>query len=170
MIHMKWNELEEIFNTDDGSLPDIELNNLSSQEVIAGYEIVRNCAEKISSKNPSYWSISAGKEIEIQFDQNPVQHVIDQEAEPIHLCFAGIRSPSGKAVPELGIFVFTDSLVLDYRMGQEWNAEAIEGLFEIIKGIASISHNMELVHKSNTNDFDGNILTRAWREYSKRTS
>ena len=37
-----WDSLLETFGTDDGSLPDIELNNLSGDKVIQGYEFILN--------------------------------------------------------------------------------------------------------------------------------
>ncbi len=162
---MKWKDVEEILNTNDGSLPDIELNNLEPDEVIKGYEVIRNCAERISSEAPYYWLKNEEKEIIIKFNSNPSELVISDEAEPFHVCFDGIKSPKGKKVPELGVFVFTDSLSVDYRMGKEWNAEAIEGLFEIIEVIHTTSNQMILVHKSNINDIDGSILRNKWSEY-----
>ena len=123
-----WNKLWLILRENDGSLPDIELDNLSGDEVISGYEIIRNSSKNISSKEPYYWSKSKEVEVPFTFNDNPSKEVVSGEAECFHICFDGIQSPTGKPIPELGLFVFTDCLSFDYRMGPEWKIQAIEGL------------------------------------------
>jgi hypothetical protein len=159
-----WNRLWKIFRENDGSLPDIELDNLSGDEVISGYEIIRNSAARISSKEPGFWSTTKDTEVPFIFENNPAIDVISGEAECFHLCFDGITSPTGKAIPELGLFVFTDCLSFDYRMGPDWNIEAIEGLFELLLLLSKELKEMKLSHKNNINDED-NIFANAWLAY-----
>ncbi|WP_444946300.1 hypothetical protein ACJJIP_04640 [Microbulbifer sp. VTAC004] len=160
-----WSELIEIFGENDGSLPDIEIANLTAEEVILGYEILRNHAGCISSENTYYWSVSKQCEVPISLEDNPSELVVSSEAEPFHLCFGNVKSPSGKELPELGLFVFSNSLALDYRMGPEWNQDAIEGLFELISAITKKSQNFEIEHKTNINDHDGSIFKSHWAAY-----
>lgn len=161
-----WNKLIELFGTNDGSLPDIELNNLSGEEVILGYEIIRNSAKFICSTDPYYWSISQDKAIAIHFEDNPASKVVSGKAQSFHLCFDGIESPSGKTIPVLGLFVYPDGLSFDYRMGSEWNLEAIEGLFELIYCLSQNFKDMKLAHQGNIYDYpNGRILCSAWSAY-----
>ncbi|MFD2178572.1 hypothetical protein [Veronia pacifica] len=160
-----WDSLLEIFGTDDGSLPDIELGHLSADEVIRGYEFIRNHAARISSKEPSYWSTSKDCDVPFGFEDNPAIQVISGEAESFHLCFDGLNSPSGKHIPELGLFVFTDCLSLDYRMGPQWNKEAVQGLFELISCMSKDYEDMKIAHKTNINDDDGSIFKTHWAAY-----
>lgn len=160
-----WDNLLAIFGTDDGSLPDIELDNLSGDEVIGGYEFIRNHAARISSKESSYWSTSKDCDVSVSFEDNPAILVVSGEAESFHLCFDGIKSPSGKLVPELGLYVFADCLSFDYRMGSQWNKQAIEGLFELLLCMSKNFSNMKLNHKTNINDDDGSIFKSHWAAY-----
>lgn len=160
-----WDGLQEIFRKDDGSLPDIELSNLSAEEVIYGYAFIRNHAERISSKEPSFWSSLKNCDISFSYEDNPATHVVFGEAEPFHLCFGGIKSPSGQSIPELGLFVFVDSLSLDYRMGPQWSLQAIQGLFELISCMSQGYVNMKVNHKNNINDYDGVIFQSYWNAY-----
>jgi hypothetical protein len=160
-----WDELLEIFGTDDGSLPDIELNNLLGNEVILGYEFVRNHSRRISSKKPIYWSTSKDCDVPFSHEENPAILVVSGEAESFHLCFGEIESPSGKRIPELGLYVSTDSLSFDYRMGAQWNEEAIQGLFELISCMSRNYESMEISHEKNINDNDGAIFKSHWASY-----
>lgn len=40
-------------------------------------------------------------------------------ADPFHVVLGGIRG-TNQVIPDLGVFVLTDGLVLSYRMGPEW--------------------------------------------------
>ena len=65
--------------------------------------------------------------------------LIEDEAEPFHVVFGGIKSNSGKVVPDLGVFVLaSDYISLDYRMGKCWSSEAVIGLFEIMLAFESL--------------------------------
>lgn len=160
-----WGALLEVFGTDDGSLPDIELDNLSGDEVINGYEFIRNHADEISSKEASYWSTTKDCDVPFNYEDNPAIQVVSGEAEAFHLCFDGIKSPSGKLVPELGLFVFPNCLSFDYRMGPQWNKIALQGLFELIACFSKDYENMQINHKTNINDDDGSIFRLHWAAY-----
>jgi hypothetical protein len=160
-----WDSLLELFGTDDGSLPDIELNKLLGDEVVRGYEFVRKHSGRISSKEPSYWSTSKDCDVLFTYEDNPAKLVVSGEAESFHLCFDEIISPAGKRIPELGLFVFADSLSFDYRMGPQWEIEAIQGLFEFISSMSKNFKSMEISHKTNINDDDGTILQSYWEAY-----
>jgi hypothetical protein len=160
-----WDSLLEIFRTNDGSLPDIELDHLSGDEVIRGYKFIRNQAERISSMEPSYWSKLKECDVPFSYEDNPAIQVVSGEADPFHLCFDGIKSPSGKNIPELGLFVFEDCLSFDYRMGPQWNKQAVQGLFELIACMSKDYGSMKISHKTNLNDYDGSIFQSHWAAY-----
>jgi hypothetical protein len=64
--------------------------------------------------------------------------------------FGGIKTCTGKCVPDLGVFVLSnDYISLDYRMGKSWNHESVIGLFEIMREIESLSKNTLITHEGN---------------------
>ncbi|USH05323.1 hypothetical protein K6Q96_19125 [Grimontia kaedaensis] len=160
--HLK--EVQEILKENDGSLPDIEINEIKGEEVVRAYEIVRDASENLTSEECYYWSLRHNKDINIKYGDNPASLVISEEAEPFHVCFDGTVSPTGKKIPVLGVFVFHESFNIDIRMGPEWTLEAIEGLFELIKKITKNCSNYELKHSGNIFDEDG-IFERVWEIY-----
>ncbi len=152
--------LHSIFGTDDGSLPEIEFYNLRENEVVSAYRSIRDHSNAISSRKPNFWHVTKDKEVVISIKDNPAELVVTETAEPFHLCFSGLKSPSGNNIPELGVFVFKESIALDYRMGPQWNNEAIEGLFELIKFVFNDFCDVQILHKSNENDVDGKLLEK----------
>ena len=138
---------------------------MSGIEVIYGYEFLRSHAKSIDTLNPYYWSNTQNKEIPIKFADNPAVQVVFGEGQVFHLCFDGIESPTGKAIPVLGIFVYPNCLNLDYRMGRDWDLEAIQGLFELLYAMNQGFQAMELFHRGNYDDEGGAVFQSAWLEY-----
>lgn len=66
-------------------------------------------------------------------------------ADPFHVVLGGIRG-TGQAIPDLGVFVSTDGLLLDYRMGPEWEQAKIESFLELLRKL----HNL------------GGMISAAW--------
>lgn len=162
-----WDALLAVFSTDDGSVPEIELDNLSGDEVVRGYGFIRNHADYISSSSPSYWSESKDCEIPFSYEDNPAIQLISGETRVCLLCFGGIKSPSGHVIPNLGLHVFADCLNFTYRMGPQWNQQALVGLFELISCMSADFHRMQITHKDNINDNDGSIFQSYWDAYEQ---
>ncbi len=159
--------LRQKFKEDDGSLPDIEVCNLTRDEVISGYEIIRSSSKLIITQNPCYWSILEEKEVTITFDENPAGLVVDGRAEPFHIVFGEISSPKGGKVPNLGLYVFQKCLALDYRRGPEWDIQVIMGLFELLKKMTKGNRNQAICHKGNIDDPEGKLFQNIWNEYTR---
>ena len=110
--------------------------------------------------DPYYWSNSRDVDIPIVFGQNPAEIFLAGEAQTFHLVFGGINSPSGKSIPDLGVFVLSETMIsLDYRMGEDWNTEAVEGLFEIMLLLKLLSSTTKIEHISNYFDDEEILMT-----------
>ena len=93
--------------------------------------------------------------------------LIEGEAEPFHVVFGGIKSSSGKVVPDLGVFVMaSDYISLDYKMGKQWNTEAVIGLFEIMLVFESFGKNTVISHEGNIFEQNNELISayRSWGE------
>ena len=140
----------EIMYKNDGSLPDIEFDFGLEKCVDTAYQIIQQHSTHIVTVNPYYWSNSRDVDIPIIFGQNPAEMFLSGEAQSFQLVFGGIKSPSGKSIPDLGVCVLMENTIsLDYRMGEDWNAEAVEGLFEIMSLLKSISSTTTIKHTGN---------------------
>jgi hypothetical protein len=155
--------VREILGTNDGSLPDI-IFEYGSDCVAIAYDVVRRRATCLASSPNSYWSPRQNVDVEFGFDDEPAAAYLAGEAEPFHVVFGGLRSSTGHAIPDLGVFVLDRGYFeLDYQMGPEWNEAAILGLFEIMKELSAIAPSVEITHAGNDFDPDGSILLDEYR-------
>jgi hypothetical protein len=122
-----WDQLHDLFDTDDGSLPDIEINNLSGEEVVNIYAYLRAQSE-LTSNEQYFWSKTENKDVQVDSVANAALLVVSGEAEAFHIVVRGLAF-GGAGIPDLGIFVFEDSISLDYRMGPEWGPAELNALF-----------------------------------------
>jgi hypothetical protein len=156
----------EIMCKNDGSLPDIEFDFGLEKCVNTAYRIIQEYSNHIVSASPYYWSNSCDIDIPIIFGQNPAEIFLSGDAQSFHLVFGGIRSPSGKHIPDLGVFVMMENTIsLDYRMGEDWNAEAVEGLFEIMALLKSISSTTRIEHIGNYFEYEESILMSVFNNW-----
>lgn len=64
-----WESLHELFDTDDGSLPDISIVYKDHNAVALGYALLRSRAAEIVTENPYFWSFT--DEMERPLDSVP---------------------------------------------------------------------------------------------------
>ena len=125
-----WNNLHDMFDTDDGSLPDIYVLNLSAQGVENMWAYLRQSAAGLAS-DASFWHIADGRSIPVDAVPNAAGLVVSGEAESFHAVLRGI-SFDGVVIPDLGVFVFPEAVYLDYRMGADWGPAQLSALFELL--------------------------------------
>lgn len=156
----------EIFNTDDGSLPDINLDFGNSQVAADAYALIQSRASRLVSSGAYYWSKSTQKECPISFGDNPATQLLLGEAEPFHVVFGGLSSSTGVAIPDLGVFALEPGFIaLDYRMGLGLTEGAITGLFELIRDLSRLGTGAVLSHQGNAYDHDS-VLVDAFNRWA----
>lgn len=131
-----WKELHDLFDSDDGSLPEIWITNLSQVGVVAGFHYLQHACHSIAD-NTVFWSIEEQQDKPIDSVPNAAALVVAGHAEPFHFLCGGLTY-GGEAIPNLGVCVFDDQIKLDYRMGEEWNGAKLEALFGILKELKRI--------------------------------
>lgn len=138
-----WEQLHDLFDTDDGSLPDIEINALTSQSVANVYAFLRSRSKPVSVE-ASFWHIAEERDVNVDDVPNTAQLVTEQIAEVFHVTVEGLTLQNA-TIPALGIFVFPDSICLDYRMGREWGPQEVEALFDCLRQIQRIAPEAAIV-------------------------
>ncbi|HXG64233.1 MAG TPA: hypothetical protein VNO70_03940 [Blastocatellia bacterium] len=126
-----WKELHYLFDTDDGSLPEIWIMNLSQAGVVAIFSYLQHNCHNLAN-NAVFWSIEDQQDKPIDSVPNAAALVIQGRAEPFHFLCQGLTY-DGIVIPDMGVFVFDDQINLDYRMGDEWDAPKLKALFGILK-------------------------------------
>ena len=159
-------EVRNILKENDGSLPDVEFDFGTAPIAVTAYALVQNRATAAESSFGHYWSKSRSIDCPIVFGENPALAFVDGDAEPFHVCFGGIKSSAGSAIPPLGFYVLDRGAVsLDIRMGPEWNSEAIAGLFELMRDLCGLSSPVSISHQGNEYDPDGETFLGAFQSW-----
>ena len=164
---MNFDKVRRLLGTKDGSLPDINFDFGQAAVVADAYALVQSRAGDLSG-SPFYWSKTRNEECPIRFGDNPARALLEGEAEVFHVVFGGMRSTTGTAIPDLGVFILGASfLALDYRMGPEWNDAAIVGFFELMRDLAALSDHVAISHTNNIFDNADDILISAFKNWSR---
>ena len=126
-----WTQLHDLFDTDDGSLPEVRVDYSDTTAMVTEYALLRERAVDALTQNPHFWSNVHKEERPLDSVSNPAALVASGEAAPFHVVFGGIRF-CGVTIPDVGVFVFPDELVLDYRMGSPWGPKELEAFFQLL--------------------------------------
>ena len=131
-----WQQVRELFEIDDGSLPDIFVENLSQTEIVAIYEWVMSQCSVFG--NPVAWSITDKRDIAIKDISRPAQAFVEGNIEMFRHGLAGL-SYDGHKLPELTICVEPEGISFDYRKGSAWNEHVLHALFQLLSEIKRIA-------------------------------
>ncbi len=141
--YVAWSDVKHLFVNDDGSLPDIFIQNLSRQEMIKVYAWVRTLAEVYN--DPYVWSVAESKELKVhELSRNPVELFLEGSIEGFRHGLVEFEY-AGTTVPQLSIAVFEESaLEFDYRMGKNWGPEQAVALFRFLARIQLMAPNCRI--------------------------
>ena len=160
-----WAELHDLFDTDDGSLPEVRVDYADPKATAAAYALLRERAAQIVTDNPRFWSKSDHAERPLDSVPNAAALVASDEAEAFHVVLRGIRSRD-VAIPDLGLFVFPDQLALDYRMGPSWGPREVEALFELLAELTALDPEASLSLEPGILPEVSARFQQAWRRWS----
>ena len=155
-----------ILRENDGSLPEVEIQFNGASVIAQAYALVQNRALAAKSSMGQYWSKQRQADCAITFGENPAELFLADDAEPFHVVFGGIRASDGTEVPMLGFFVIgADYVSLDFRMGPEWNANTVIGLFEVVRDLSQLASCVSIRHTCNIFDPDGKIFMSSYEAW-----
>ncbi len=138
-----WELLHELFETDDGSLPDICIRNVSSEGVVRIWNSLRDHSSGFAGE-ATLWHDGEGQRLDVNSVENAADLVISGEAEPFHVVLRGV-SFEDTSIPDLGVFVFLDEVDLDYRKGPEWSRSGVEALLRLLIMLRGLAPDCEVV-------------------------
>ena len=163
---MNFDKVRDILCLDDGSLPDINFDFGQARVVGDAYALLQVRAASLASEHAYYWSVSKKAESPIRFGENPAQAFLGGEAEGFHVVFSGLRSTTGAPIPDLGVSVLDVGFIaLDYRMGLEWDAPAILGLFEVMRDLSGLAKDLHISHTGNVFESDEGVLITEFKNW-----
>ncbi len=131
-----WNKLHHLFDEDDGTLPDIFVEEISPEETVEIYSWVLSLTKPYGE--PCLWSLAEERDISISDIPDPALYYIQGKAESFRIVLEEF-SFSGFKIPQLSISIGESGVEFDYRMGKEWGANELMALFEFLYRIQRIA-------------------------------
>ena len=160
-----WESLRDMFETDDGSLPDVYILNLSGRSVSKIWAYLRESSGTLVGDS-SFWNRAKAKSVAVDSVPNAAKLVVNGEAESFHVVLHGI-SLNGALTPDLGVFVFPDAIYLDYRMGHEWGAQGLDAFFALLHKLKSFDKNALVTLPPESPVEEKRRFAKAFSEYGK---
>jgi hypothetical protein len=127
-----WPKVKHLFEEDDGSLPDIYVEGITSDQTIALYEWLMEQCEIYG--NPTLWSIEKQQDIPIREISGVARAFFQGRVESFRHGLVGI-SIRGVLLPDLTVSVDLDGMSFDYRKGPAWDEQKVTALFDLLHQI-----------------------------------
>jgi hypothetical protein len=162
-----WKKLRFLFDTDDGSLPEVRVTELSSGGLAAVVDFIRSRAA-VNADTP-FWHRALDREERLDAYSNAATLVAQGQADPFHF-LASRLSFHGVVLPDLGVFVFPDEVALDYRMGNEWGEPQVLALFELLRRLAALDTGARVRLDRHVSARVERLFLDAWSEYCREAT
>jgi len=133
-----WEELHHLFDTDDGSLPEVVFGGLGPGDLEAAFALLRSRADPDALAGQTVWDEQRRADVPMADVPDAVARVADERNPSFHVVFRALRS-EGVALPALGVFVDPDSLALDYRMGSDWDERTLAAFVRLVGDILAVA-------------------------------
>jgi hypothetical protein len=165
-----WPQLSDLFETDDGSLPDIFVENLSDDQVRTIYHWIRTLGDIYCEHgDPTLWDREQQSAVLIKSLDDPAQLVIDGRVEPFRHGLTQF-SLSGVRLPQLTVAVSPNEIEFDYRMGSEWGPSQVAALFDFLWTIQQMAPPAKISHSHEGESKRTPSFTDAWGEFTRDKS
>jgi len=115
--------------------------------------------------SPEFWSRSQAVSIPVDSVPSAATLVASGEAEAFHHCIAGVVS-AGVELPVIGVFVWQDTIELDYRMGKEWGPHQVAGFFELLRECCALDPGASVVPAKGEGPLYPDQFVNAWRRFN----
>lgn len=125
-----WQRMKHLFEIEDGSLPDIYVEDLSNDEIVDLYEWLMTQCE--IARNPKLWSIEMQKNVPIRDVSRPAKAFVEGKVETFRHCLAELQI-NGIELPELSVSLEPNGISFDYRTGTEWTEQTAIALLELLR-------------------------------------
>jgi len=93
-MNMLWNDLHDLFDADDGSLPEIWITNLSADGISTIYTLIWTVATTLPGE-PAFWDKRREQASLLGSVPNAARLVAENVAEPFHFIAHGISFGAG---------------------------------------------------------------------------
>lgn len=107
------------------------------------YAMLR-CRSQLVGEPPFFWSRTEQTDLLVDSVPNAAALTSGGQAEAFHILISGVTAGDVE-LPPLGVFVWPDTIELDYRMGPDWGPDQIIGFFELLRDCCALDANAVVI-------------------------
>lgn len=137
MMPTFWARMRSLFAVDDGSLPEICIRRLNPAQISGIYALLRAPGTQLVGA-PLVHDMTERCDKPLASLENPAEQVVQARFEPFHFLVRGLRF-GDRGLPDLGVFILPDAVVLDYQPGLDWKESQVLALFELLRRVRGIA-------------------------------
>jgi hypothetical protein len=159
-----WKDLHDLFDTDDGSLPEIELTNLNGSQIGNIFSYLLSLGKNKKLDLGSFWDNKLNQERLISSVKNAAILVTEYTAAPFHILVSSIEF-NGVTIPDLGVFIFQEMISLDYRMGVQWGPSQLMAFFQLLNQIKKLAPDVRVILPEGESENIREKFQQVWEQY-----
>jgi hypothetical protein len=129
--------LKRYFERDDGSLPEVEISFGDRSSLEPAFRHLHDCGGFDVSRGHGQVWVTRTQSERGYAGPSDAGLVASGELEPFHVVLREIRG-SEHAIPDLGVFVFSCGMTIDYRMGADWGSHEIESFLHLLRRLVRL--------------------------------
>lgn len=164
-----WNKLQDLFDPDEGSLPEICLTNLSGPEVERAFGLLWSLGKNVTKGGGTFRDKQRYEDRPVESVENAAALVVQGIAEPFHVVLGGITL-HGATIPDLGMLVCADGIYFDYRKGGAWGPAELNALFACFCRIQAIVPGLQVALWDMFPAEPQRLFREVWQEYLREAS
>lgn len=127
-----WQQIFDLFDVDDGSLPDVFVDDLTREQIVDVYDwIMCHCS---GPGCRTAWSISKQVDVPVADLPSPALAYVDGEVESFRHLLTDL-SIGGVPLQDMTVCLEGSGLSVDYRKGPQWTQTTINALLELLTHI-----------------------------------
>lgn len=138
-----WGELGELFDTDDGSLPEVVFDAPPRSALQPLFTFLMQRGRVNADRGGTLWDPAVEADIPITDVPDAGERVADGRVPSFHVVFNDIEV-DGVTLPPLGAFFCEDEVALDYRMGDEWNPSVLAAFARLLGEMRELARGARL--------------------------
>jgi hypothetical protein len=140
-----WGRVRVFFEEDEGALHTIRLQRLSGATLV----MVARKLQHAGRVSPVLaWDNTAAVEVRPADLGFAAEGVVAGDLDPVHVLVSAPDFGRG-TIPDLGVRVSRDEVVLDYRRGPDWTPTAVASLFDLLAQLSNVSTDVRVsLHES----------------------
>jgi hypothetical protein len=150
-VFLIWEALHDLFDLDDGSLPEIDLTGLTGKHVADIFLFLSSQSQDITIGGARFWDKTLEQTRSVADIDSAANLVVHYKADSFYMVIGNLNSKD-IIIPSIGIFVFQESISLDYRKGHNWSPEKIAALLEILCDLNKIAPEMQVTFQEGTTE------------------